>query len=304
MRVALLGQGTMGSFHAATLREQPEVTELRVFDASPARWTHDTVEATLAGAQAAVIASPAATHADHLRCCAASGVPVFCEKPIALDEASTAALVDELEAARLPVQMGFQRGFDPAFGEARRQMAAGELGEIRTFQLTTLDRTPLPHAYLASSGGIFRDMHVHDFDLVRWLLACEVESVYATGSVLVDPAIGALDDVDTTGIVLRLAGGAVGLLAGCRANPAGYTARLDLHGSGGSWSVRGERPFRDFLDRYADAYRAELRHFLRVARGEVPSPAPARDALQALRVAEACERSRRQGVPAEVWGPG
>jgi myo-inositol 2-dehydrogenase / D-chiro-inositol 1-dehydrogenase len=302
MRIALLGNGTMGAFHAAGLRELPEVGEVRVFDLDPRRRTHDTVSSALAGADGAVIATPAATHADLLRCCAREGVPAFCEKPLALDEPSTAALVDELEASGLPVQIGFQRRFDPAFAEARRRVLAGELGEVRTFQLTTLDRTPLPREYLATSGGIFRDMHVHDFDLVRWLLGGEIESVYAAGSVLVDPAIGSLGDVDTSGIVLRLPGGTLGLVAGCRANPAGYTARLDLHGSADSWSVREDRPYRDFLDRYAEAYRAELRQFLRVARGESESPVTARDALQALRVAEACERSRRKGAEVSVGG--
>jgi len=143
-------------------------------------------------------------------------------------------------------------------------------------------------------------MHIHDFDSIRWLFGQEVVELSAAGSVAVDPRFGELDDVDTTALTLRLRDGTLGTMVGCRSNPAGYVARLDVYGSTGSASIREERPHSDFLDRYPDAYRAELRYFLSVARGQAGSPCTVRDALEALRLADAADRSRRSGRPVRL----
>ena len=293
----MVGNGKMGGFHAATLRSLPEVRELSIFDADPARRTVGTLEEALDGADCAVIVSPAVTHIEFLRICVDRGLPTFCEKPIALDLEKTHAAVDHVESMKGVVQMGFQRRFDRWFGEARRQIGGGAVGRVRAFTMATLDRTPPPANYVRSSGGLFKDMYVHDFDTVRWLFQEEVVEVYATGSVLVDEVFKEADDVDTAAVLLRLSDGTLGSLVGCRSNPAGYLARLDLYGSEDDFSIREERPYVDFLDRYPEAYRAELEHFLKVARGEAETACTARDALEALRLAVAADASRRSNRP-------
>ena len=155
-------------------------------------------------------------------------------------------------------------------------------------------------SYVPQSGGLFRDMHIHDFDTVRWLFGQEVEEVYATGSVLVDEGFAASSDVDTSGLVLRFTDGLLGVVGGGRQNAAGYIARLDLYGSLDMASVREERPYQDFVDRYPAAYQAELDHFLRVARGEAEPASTVRDGLEAMRLAEAADRSRRERRPVRL----
>ena len=290
----------MGSFHVETLRSMAAVDEVRVFDIEPGRGTHSSLESALDGAELAVIVSPSSTHAELIGVCIARGLPVFCEKPIDVDLEVTRALVTRVEAAGGIVQMGFQRRFDAAFGAVRRQVRDGSLGRIHNFVMSTFDRTPPPLTYVPHSGGIFRDMHIHDFDTVRWLFGLEVVEVYATGSVLVDPGFAASGDVDTAALVLRFADGMLGLIGGGRLNPAGYIARLDVFGSSGMAAVREERPFQDFLDRYPDAYRAELHHFMAVVGGEAEPASTVRDALEAMRLAEAADRSRREGRPVEL----
>ena len=295
MKVALLGRGTMGGFHAATLAGEPGV-EVRTWDADPARRTVDSLEAALDGAQAAVVATPAATHAELVERCLGAGVAVFCEKPLALDLAAARRLAGLADQSGAVLQVGFQRRHDAVFGRLRERVAAGELGRIHAFTLATFDRTPPPRSYIPTSGGLFRDMHIHDFDAIRWLLG-EVAEVQALGAVLVDQAFAESGDVDTSALSLRMESGALGVIAGARANPAGYVARLDVYGSRDAASVREDRPYRDFLDRYPDAYRAELRSFLAAVRGEVEVGCTARDGVEALRVAEAAERSLRERRP-------
>jgi myo-inositol 2-dehydrogenase/D-chiro-inositol 1-dehydrogenase len=295
VKVALLGRGTMGTFHTETLSS--EGVEVLAWDVDPSRRIAGSLEAALDAADAVVIATPAATHAELLRRCIERGLPAFCEKPLALDLSEAASLTELVETTGATVQVGFQRRFDAAFAALRGRYAAGELGAARTFAMATFDRVPPPPAYIPTSGGLFRDMHIHDFDLVRWLLADEVEEVHAFGAVLVDGVFAEHGDVDSSVIALRMRRGALGVLTGARANPAGYTARLDVYGSLDSASVREERPHQGFLDRYPDAYRAEIRAFLGAARGEAPSACTARDGLEALRVAEAATRSVAEERP-------
>lgn len=294
MKVALLGAGTMGSFHAATLRAHSAVQELRIYDEDPSRATVASIEEALEGADAALVVTPAATHADLIRTCVDRGLPTFCEKPIAVDLETTLDVVKHVESARGVVQMGFQRRFDAAFGEARTRIRDGSLGRVHAFAMATFDRTPPPPVYIPTSGGLFKDMHIHDFDSIRWLFGQEAVEVTASGSVLIDGLFGEAGDVDTSSLSVRLADGTLGSLVGARANAAGYIARLDVYGAAGMHSVREDRPYRDFLDRYPDAYRAELAHFLRVAAGEAEVACTVRDGLEALRLAEAAGRSRRE----------
>jgi myo-inositol 2-dehydrogenase / D-chiro-inositol 1-dehydrogenase len=296
----MLGAGTMGRFHAETLRSLPEVSELRVYDVDPSRATVGSMDEALSGADCAVIVAPSATHAELIRLCVDRGLPTFCEKPIDVSLSVSLSVADHVRSARGAVMIGFQRRFDAEFGRVRAAVLDGSLGRIHGFAMSTYDRTPAPMSYVGNSGGVFRDMHIHDFDAVRWVFGHEVVEVSAFGSVLVDPGYGERDDVDTTALALRFADGMLGALSGGRLNPAGYIARLDVYGSKAMASVREDRPYRDFLDRYPDAYRAELAHFLRVARGEAEPAATVDDAVWAMRIAEAADASRRSGRPVKL----
>jgi myo-inositol 2-dehydrogenase/D-chiro-inositol 1-dehydrogenase len=241
----------------------------------------------------------------------ARGLPTFCEKPLAFDLAETKDLVATIEASGVPVQVGFQRRFDPAYLEARRLVETGELGTVYLVRLIAHDHTPPPDAYIPVSGGLFRDSSIHDFDALRWVTGVEVEEVYATGSVRGFPVFEAHDDVDTGAAVLRLQDGSLGILSQTRHDPRGYDIRMEIVGSRDAVAVglASRTPLRSlemdgvampgpawttFLTRFEAAYQAELLAFLRVARGETASPCTARDALEAMRVSVAAGTSLRE----------
>jgi len=324
MRIAILGVGRLGAFHAKVLRELPEVDELRINDADAARAASlarelgavhaPTIDAALDKADAVVIVTPTGTHAELIRRALALGIAVFCEKPIALDLAATRGVVEDAARRKGRVQIGFQRRFDAGFREARRRVRGGELGTVYSFQMTSCDALPPPDAYVETSGGQFVDQLIHDFDVTRWMFGEEVEELYATGSTLGFPHYAAWGDVATSGVVLRLRGGAIGLLQAARHNEAGYDIRVEVFGAKDTiavgldprtplTSVERDAPrlrspaYPTFFVRFGDAYRAELAHFLRYARGEAENPCSAEDAMEALRIALAARRSLHERRP-------
>jgi len=233
----------------------------------------------------------------------------LCEKPLAVSVAESRRLAELIDRSAVVVQMGFQRRHDPHYRAARGAITSGELGTLYSLRIAAHDAEPSPEHYIPTSGGIFRDMHVHDFDLARWLTGEEVAEVFAVGSVRHWERFGRHDDVDTTAIVMTTTSGIPVAITGVRHDPLGYDSRAELFGSADSITVgltphsplravengRAREPSpTGFLDRFADAFRDETRAFLRVARGLHPNPCTAADALQALRVAEACDRSRRE----------
>jgi myo-inositol 2-dehydrogenase / D-chiro-inositol 1-dehydrogenase len=243
-----------------------------------------------------------------------AGLPIFVEKPLAFDLEETVALVDKAEAAGAVVQVGFQRRFDPAFLEARRLVADGELGTVYLVRLVASDHEPPPDAYIPVSGGLFRDSSIHDFDALRWVTGQEVAEVYAAGSVRGFPVFARHHDVDTGAAILTLADGTLGVLGQTRHDPRGYDVRMEVVGSKDAVTVGLDQgtPIRSlepgapklggptwmtFLTRFETAYRAELLAFLRVARREIASPCSARDALQAMRIAVAATTSRLEHRP-------
>jgi myo-inositol 2-dehydrogenase/D-chiro-inositol 1-dehydrogenase len=226
-------------------------------------------------------------------------------------------LVEYIEASGVAVQVGFQRRFDPAYREARRLVASGEIGTVYLVRLIAHDHEPPPDGYIPISGGLFRDSSIHDFDALRWLTGQEVEEVYATGSVRGFPIFDRYDDVDTAAAVLRLADGSLGVLSQTRHDPLGYDVRMEIVGSRDAVTVGlGQRtPLRSlepdapdlagpawqtFIARFEDAYREELLAFVGVASGEAVSPCTARDALEAMRISVAAGRSRAEGRPVRV----
>lgn len=328
MKVGLLGAGRIGAFHAKTLASDPKVSSLRIFDvdASRARSLADSVGASTASsaaelsawAEAFVIATATNTHADLIRLGAEARLPVFCEKPISLDLKSTDDVLKAVDDAGTSLQIGFQRRFDQGFSEIRRIMKANELGTVYSARLTTHDPSPPPEQYLKASGGLFVDMMVHDFDIVRWVIGQEVDDVYATGSVLTGvKAFKDAGDVDTAAVILRMTGGTLVMISGLRHNPRGYDVRLEISGSKDSVvagmdarkptrHVDSDKPsgatpeYKDFFERFAPAYREELNVFLSVAKGEIESPCTGIDAREALRIALAATRSLHEQRPVSM----
>ncbi|HET8569409.1 MAG TPA: Gfo/Idh/MocA family oxidoreductase [Candidatus Limnocylindria bacterium] len=327
MRVALLGVGRLGAAHAATLAGLGEVSELRVHDADAARARDvaEAVHATVAGsvddalraADAAVIVTPTPTHAPIIKRCVDLGLATFCEKPIATSLEETKDVVAHADRANARLQIGFQRRFDAGYRRAKDDIRAGRLGTVYSFTMTSCDREPPPDAYIETSGGQFKDQMIHDFDITRWLFEDEADEVYATGSTLGQPQYESFGDVNTSAVVMRLRRGIVGLVMATRENRAGYDIHVEIHGAKDTVAIGLDRstPMRSverdaprmadpaypgFIVRFADAYREELAHFLRFARGEADNACTAKDALEALRLAEAAGRSLREQRPVRL----
>ncbi len=339
LTLGIIGLGRIGGFHADTVAALPDVDGLVITDPFPAAvdtaldrlratgltsvTTADDADALVrAGVDGVVVASATPTHAALIEKAVLAGLPTFCEKPIALSAAESARVVGIVEHTGVPVQIGYNRRFDPAMSAARRAVAAGELGFVTTVRSTTLDPAPPPQSYIAASGGIFGDCAVHDFDTVRWVLDDDVVEVYATGANQGDPHFTDVGDVDTASVLLTFASGAIGVVSVTRYNGRGYDCRLEVHGSDDAvvagWDrgspVRNTDPdnaFPDgdphsfFMDRFAAAYRAELTAFCDLigayrAGEPVKSPCTARDALEVALIAEAATRSHKQHRPVAI----
>ncbi|MDQ8705524.1 Gfo/Idh/MocA family oxidoreductase [Streptomyces sp. LHD-70] len=330
MRIGLIGTGRIGSFHAATLARHPAVDALLVADADPARAAElagrtgadaaaDVDAVFAAGVDAVVITAATAAHAALIGRAARAGLPTFCEKPIALDLPGTLAALEEVERAGSVLQLGFQRRFDAGYAAAREAVREGRLGRLHTVRAITSDPAPPPAAYLPLSGGLYRDCLVHDFDALRWVTGREVREVYAVGSDAGPAMFREADDIDTAAAVLTLDDGTLATATATRCNGAGYDVRMELAGERDQlavgWDERTpltsaeptgpaapEKPWPGFLERFAPAYEAEISAFVEVARGGRENPCDGREALAALRIAEGCEVSRREGRVVSLAG--
>jgi myo-inositol 2-dehydrogenase/D-chiro-inositol 1-dehydrogenase len=263
-----------------------------------------------AGIDALVIATATPALAPLLELAARAGVPAFCEKPVALDLATLDAVRAQVARAGILVQVGFQRRFDAGFAAARNAVATGEIGRILAMRAATHDPVSPPAEYIAGSGGIFADLHIHDFDAVRFVSGEEITEVYADGAGIDAPWIEELDDVDVAAAVLHLSGGGLVILSGTRRDALGYDVRLEVFGTKDSLAVglddrtplRGQSgpAYRDFWDRFEPAYRAELTAFVETVRTNGPSPCSLDEARAALAVAMAAEQSRRARCPVTI----
>lgn len=327
MRVGLIGTGRIGTAHAAALAAHPAVAEVLLADADPARARAvagasggravDAAAVLAPGAvDALVIAAATDAHAGLVTAGIELGLPVFCEKPVAPDVPATIAVLRAAEKAAALVHIGFMRRFDAGHLRARAALRSGELGELHRVHAATCDPAPPPAEYVPTSGGIFRDCHVHDFDALRWITGREITEVTAYGANRGAEFFAAAGDVDTTAAVLRLDDGTLATLQGSRYNGAGYDVRMELAGTRGTIAVglddrtpvrsAEEAPFPvgapwpDFPTRFGPAYRAEIDAFLRAAAAGGPSPCTVADALEAVLAADAADRSRREGRPVLV----
>ena len=328
LHLGVVGVGRIGVFHAATLVELDNVAAVTLADADADRATRIAAELGVhaaagpqalaeAGVDALVIATSTAGHVPMLELAAGSGLPAFCEKPVALDLATLDALVEDVERAGILVQVGFQRRFDAGYRAARDAVATGALGTLLTLRAATHDPAPPSREYIASSGGIFRDLHIHDFDAIRFVTGEEVTEVYADGAVRESAWFSEAGDVDTAAAVLRLSDGTLAVLTGTRHDPLGYDVRLEVFGTGDSIGVgiddrsplRSVEPgagapagpgYRNFLERFEDAYRTELESFVTALLTGGPSPCTLAEARAALVVALAADRSRAERRPVPI----
>jgi myo-inositol 2-dehydrogenase/D-chiro-inositol 1-dehydrogenase len=329
LALGLVGVGRIGAVHAQTILALEDVSSLTIADANPARARRvagelgaaaaETPEALVdAGIDALVIATPTPGHAPLLRLAAEAGLPAFCEKPVALDLATMDGVREEVVRAGILVQVGFQRRFDAGYRAARDAVAMGGVGRILVMRAATHDAVSPSAEYIAASGGIFCDLHIHDFDAVRFVSGEEVTQVYADGAALEASWVEELEDVDVSAAVLHLSGGGLVIVSGTRRDPLGYDVRLEVFGTNDSIAVgqdarspiRSVEPgarhppnsaYRDFWDRFEPAYRKELAAFVDTVRTGAPSPCSLEEARAALTVALAAERSRagRRPVPIE-----
>jgi myo-inositol 2-dehydrogenase / D-chiro-inositol 1-dehydrogenase len=328
MRIGLIGTGRIGTFHARVLSRHRDVGSLVVADADPARaaLVAERTGATAApsahevftwGVDAVVIASATPAHAELVVRAARTGLPAFCEKPLAADLAGTLAALAEVEAAGTRLQLGFMRRFDAGYTTARELVRSGRLGRLHTVRTMTSDPAPPPPGYLPLAGGLYRDCMVHDFDMVRWVTGREVTEVYATGSDAGPAMFREAGDVDTAAALLTLDDGTLVTSTATRCNGAGYDVRMELAGEADQVAVglddrtpisstepRGPRaadkPWPGFLERFAPAYEDEIGTFVRMVLGEAANPCDGREGLAALRIAEACELSRRERRPVRM----
>lgn len=328
LRIGVIGAGRIGSFHVRTLAALHGIASVTVCDADGVR-AHalaaelgvsaaETPEDLLAsGVDALVIATPTPSHVPMIRLAARAGVPAFCEKPVALDLATLDAAIDDVDRAGILVQVGFQRRFDAGYRAAQQAVADGSLGRLLIARAATHDPSPPAESYISASGGIFRDLQIHDFDAVRFVTGEEIVEVYADGAVRETPWFADHSDVDVAAAVLRLSGGALAILSGTRHDPLGYDVRLEVFGTKDSVAVgvdarspirsleagvaRPAHPaYGDFMQRFQHAYQDELAAFVATVLEGGPSPCTLREARAALLVALAADRSRIERRPVAV----
>jgi myo-inositol 2-dehydrogenase/D-chiro-inositol 1-dehydrogenase len=320
--VAVFGAGRIGRIHAANLAALPGVRVRYVCDPvadSAASLAHSVgaevvaVDAAFADPAIDVVAitSPTDTHSELIGRAAAARKHIFCEKPIDLSVPRAVACAEAVKAAGVACMIGFQRRFDPTFNAAKERLARGEIGVPEVLIVTSRDPGAPPAQYLKASGGIFRDMLIHDFDVFRWILGDEAAWVSATGSCLVDPEIGDIGDIDTAAVTLRTRSGKLCQINTSRRAAYGYDQRFEVLGSTGLLAcgnhrptevvqmdangVRSDKPEHFFLQRYRDAYRLEVAHFFECLQSGAPFRTTIEDGVQAQKLADAAAESLKSG---------
>ena len=301
LHVGIIGAGRIGKVHAETLAFRlPEVRTLAIADvdreaaqAVAARCGIPTVTESSAEIlanseiEAVLICSSTNTHADLIVQAAQAGKHIFCEKPIAHDLGQIDRALAAVEQAGVKLQIGFNRRFDANFARVRQAVVSGEIGTPRLLHIVSRDPAPPPVSYIRVSGGMFLDMTIHDFDMARFLIGDEVEEIYTSGGVMVDPEIGKAGDLDTALIVMRFHNGVIGTIDNCRQAAYGYDQRVEILGSEGKIAtdncypnqaavstgkmVRRDLPLNFFMDRYTESFTSELRSFVAAVRENRPT---------------------------------
>ena len=327
IRFALLGAGRIGKVHARAVSSNPDAALVAVTDAMPAAaeaiakahgcavMSMDGIEAS-PDIDAVVICTPTDTHADLIERFCRAGKAVFCEKPIDLSAERVRQCLAVVEQTGGTLMVGFNRRFDPHFRAVRQAIDEGTVGTVEQVVITSRDPGPPPVDYIRRSGGIFRDMTIHDFDMARFMLGEEPVRVQATGSVLVDKAIGEAGDFDTVSVILTTGSGKQCVISNSRRATYGYDQRVEVHGSLGMAAAENQRPvsievasgvgylrppLHDFfMTRYTEAYAAEIATFIEALRTRT-QPAPSgEDGLAALLLADAAVQSAETGQAVDL----
>jgi len=327
LRFGLLGAGRIGQIHGNNIAASAGATLVAVADvdnAAASRLAKATgaevreLKAIIAAGDidAILIGTPTATHADLIEAGVKAGKAMFCEKPVSLDSKRVEKCLKIVEASGRPLMIGFNRRFDPNFAALQKRVAKGAIGKVEIVSILSRDPGPPPISYVATSGGLYRDMMIHDFDIARFMLGEEPVEVTAYGSNLVDPEIGKAGDVDTAVVIMRTASGKLAQISNSRRAAYGYDQRIEVHGSEGmaradniletTVEIAGKSGFaRDpaqhfFLERYAQAYRLELAAFIEAVSKKKKTSPNGRDGLQAQRLADAATKSRKTGRPVAI----
>ncbi len=324
---AILGAGRIGQVHARAIATTPGARLVAIADPVAAAAasvqaaygcdirTIDAIEASL-DVDAVVICTPTDTHADLIERFVRAGKKVFCEKPVDLSLARVAACLKVVEAEKGTLMVGFNRRFDPDFKALKAAIDAGSIGPVEMVTIISRDPGAPPADYITRSGGIFRDMTIHDFDMARWLLGEEVETVQAAASVLTDPAIAALGDFDSVNVILRTASGRQAIISNSRRATYGYDQRIEVLGAKGMLQAENQAENRVtmadaggyhaapllnfFMSRYTAAYANEIAAFVAsVTQGTVP-PTTGQDGMLALALADAALKSVSEGRAVKV----
>lgn len=327
VRFAILGAGRIGQVHARAVTSTPDATLVAIADpvADAAQRVADAYGCDIRSIDeiaasddvgAVAICTPTNTHADLIELFAKAGKAVFCEKPIDLSLERVKTCLKTVEAEDATLMVGFNRRFDPDFMALKKSIDDGRIGDVEMITLTSRDPGPPPYEYIKVSGGIFRDMTIHDFDVARWLLGEEVETVQAAASVLTDTKIGELGDFDSINVILTTASGKQCTITNSRRATYGYDQRIEVLGSKGSVSAENHREanieiadstgylrpplLNFFMSRYVNAYANEIAAFVGAVANGSPTPTTGHDGMMALALADAALKSVAEGSVVKV----
>jgi myo-inositol 2-dehydrogenase/D-chiro-inositol 1-dehydrogenase len=330
LNLGVIGTGRIGRVHIATLVQRvPQAAVVAIADVNHQSASEVAKEYGITSVftnfidvinhpevEAVVICSPTDTHAQYIVDAAKAGKHIFCEKPVDLSLEVIKGALSAVKEAGVKLMVGFNRRFDPNFMKIKQLVVDGKIGEPHILKITSRDPAPPPAEYSATSGGMFMDMTIHDFDMARYIAGSEVTEVYTKASVLVDPAIGKAGDVDTAIITLSFANGALGVIDNSRKAVYGYDQRIEIFGSKGMLSadnnypdnhryyasdgVHGSLPLNFFMDRYLEAYANELKIFCNTITNDLKIPVDGTDGLMSVAIALAAKKSYLEKRPVKL----
>ncbi|MEX0315503.1 MAG: inositol 2-dehydrogenase [Allomuricauda sp.] len=329
IKLGIIGVGRMGKIHLANLSRKIEDVEL-VAAVNPGmegqkfaldhgiKNVSDNIDIITQNPEidAIVISSASDTHSDYAVRAAQAGKAVFCEKPIDKSLKKASETVSTISGLNVPLMIGFNQRFDFNFSKVRTEVSTGTIGSLRSLHIISRDPQPPPISYIKESGGLFRDMTIHDFDMARFIMGCEVEEVFAYGNCLVDPAIGEAGDIDSATVMLKFENGAVATIENSRESKYGYDQRLEVFGSKGAIKVdnplksnvhlasemgsTSDRHLNFFMDRYESSYLQEIQAFIDALKNNSPMPVTGEDGLKAMILAEAANKSLKENRPIRI----
>ena len=329
LKIGIIGVGRMGKIHLENLSRKIEGVEL-VAAVNPGKEgqhfakehgiknVSDDIEIILQNSEidAVLISSPSDTHSEYAVKAAQAGKAVFCEKPIDKSLKKSSETVRTISNLDVPFMIGFNQRFDSNFSKVRTEISKGKIGNLRNLHIVSRDPQPPPISYIKTSGGLFKDMTIHDFDMARFIMGSEVEEVFAYGSCLVDPAIGEVGDIDSATVLLKFENGAVATIENSRESKYGYDQRLEVFGSKGVIKVDNplksnvgiatetgselDRHLNFFMDRYESSYLEEIKVFVDALQNKKPMPVSGEDGLKAIILAEAANTSLKENRPVKI----